>query len=125
MVLEDNPKRINVFNEMFHFHELWVVGEPKEAIELLKQKKWDILFLDHDLYGQIHVPSGPGTGWEVAKFLSKQENLKYNPKEVIIHSHNEKGAKNMQTLLPWAKMKWFGLFAFNGKEVFDLEPNLL
>lgn len=109
---------------MFHFHDLFITGEPSDAIELLKQRNWDMLFLDHDLYGQQNVKSGPGTGWEVAKFLSEQKNLKYNPKEIFIHSHNEKGVKKMMALLPWAKQKWFGAFAFDGKVVFDL-PNTL
>ena len=74
-----------------------------------------MLFLDHDLYGQIHVPSGDGTGWEVAKFI--KDNFRYAPSKVFLHSHNEKGVKNMHDLLPWAKVAYFGLFKFDGENV--------
>ena len=122
LIVEDAEYRIVIFREMFKGHNLVITGEPKEAINLLKTKKWDMLFLDHDLYGQIHVPSGDGTGWEVAKFIA-DTGLKYAPNKVYLHSHNERGVKNMKELLPWAKQKWFGLFSFDGKEIVDIEKS--
>ena len=67
-------------------------------------------FLDHDLNGEIYVPSGPDTGYEVAEWLSKNPNKK--PKKIIIHTCNEKAAPLMLKLLPGSI--WLsGLFSIN------------
>jgi len=49
------------------------------------------------LGGKVYVPSGPGTGYEVAQFLLfEHEN---NTPQIIVHSFNPTGAQNMQELL--------------------------
>lgn len=122
LILEDAEKRIQVFREMFKGHNLHITGEPKEAIDLLKRHQWDMLFLDHDLYGKIHVPSGDGTGWEVAKWLSN--NRTFLPTKVYLHSHNEKGVKEMRNVLPQSKIASFGTFRFNGTDI-ETIPSML
>jgi len=97
LILEDNPKRHKLFREKFGLH-IVIVETTTEAIKLLLEKKWDTLFLDHDLGGQEMVPSGPGTGYEVACWL--EEHPSYMPKQVIVHSFNPDGRKRMLAALP-------------------------
>ena len=44
--------------------------------------------------------SGPGTGFELAKWLS--ENPEYKPESILLHSNNPAGRQNMKSLLPEA-----------------------
>lgn len=97
LILEDSPERQKQFKILEHKHVVVITESTKECIHLLTTCKWDILFLDHDLGGQVHVPSGEETGYEVAKFLS--ENQRLIPKLVILHSLNAGGRKLMKGLL--------------------------
>ena len=101
LILEDNKERIAYFSNLRSEHSVTITEFAHEAIRLLKENKWDILMLDHDLGGQEMVPSGPGTGYEVADFLSKNEHLK--PERIIIHSFNGPGSQNMKAALPEAE----------------------
>jgi hypothetical protein len=74
------------------------IEDSKVCIEYLKNNTYDYLFLDHDLGGQQYVKSGENTGYEVAKFL--EENPHLQPKNIILHSFNEVGRKNMKLALP-------------------------
>jgi hypothetical protein len=61
---------------------------------------YNITCLDHDLGGQVNQSSGLGTGYEVAKWLSEHTDRK--SAQIIIHSFNIPGAKNMLSVLPEA-----------------------
>lgn len=124
VILEDAIYRIEGFEKMFSGHNYVITGRAKSAINLLMSgAKKDMLFLDHDLDGKIHVPSGPGTGWEVCKFLA--ENQHFMPKRVILHSHNEKGVAEMKKVLPNAEIKSYGYFTFDGEKILDLEEKMI
>lgn len=95
LVLEDDRGRWESFTKNMSIgNNLVIVEFAKEAIEQLKNGGWDVLFLDHDLGGQILVESGPGTGYEVACWL--EEHSEMAPEVVIIHSMNVYGARKMQ-----------------------------
>ena len=100
LILEDDLVRQKEFKNNLSKHDITIVDSSKEAIKELKSNKWWILFLDHDLGGQVSVPSGENTGYEVAKFL--EENKEYIPTYVIVHSLNPAGAKNILAALPKA-----------------------
>lgn len=104
-ILEDNKWRIQAFKNKFPDSELIIKQTASEAIELLsKDLNFDILFLDHDLGNQIFMNSEEeNTGYQVAKFLQDKE-IKG---EIIIHSMNYVGAKNIMSLLPKATYKPF------------------
>lgn len=98
LVLEDNPQRHAIFRKNFaDGNHLVIVETAKEAIALLDNERWDFLFLDHDLGGQIMVPSGPDTGYEVALWLEAHVNK--NPDNIIIHSHNIIGSAKMHAAI--------------------------
>ena len=71
-----------------------------EAIEILKKGiDFDLISLDHDLGGEVFCSSElENSGYRVAQFLSDKE-IKG---DIVIHSWNPVGAKNMLNILPKA-----------------------
>ena len=100
LILEDDPKRVKKFNQLLHKHNVVVTDKVDECIKLLKTRRWNALFLDHDLDGKVYVPSGPGTGYEVACWLEKHTDRM--PTRIIVHSYNGAGADKMLQALPRA-----------------------
>jgi CheY-like chemotaxis protein len=98
LILEDDRNRQRIFIERLIGTNAVIVETVEAAIDLLSSQDWDYLFLDHDLGGEQMVPSGPGTGYEVAKWLA--ENPSRQPPNIIIHSYNPAGAQNMHGVLP-------------------------
>ena len=99
LVLEDDHNRARKFKQRF-LERGWsgiFTETAKEAIEHLKTTDFDIVFLDHDLGGEVFVNTdGSNTGSEVARWMAK------NPKKgyVVIHSLNTPAALVMQRLIP-------------------------
>ena len=54
LILEDDDNRILIFKRNYSFcgYELVFVKHSNEAIEQLKNNKFDFIFLDHDLNGK-------------------------------------------------------------------------
>ena len=103
-VLDDSKERLHVFSTKLIGHVLYTAMTASEAISILEQEPpFDNIFLDHDLGDQVMAPSGPGTGYEVAQWLS-QHPEKTTHCDIIIHSFNSDGAKNMASLLPTARI---------------------
>lgn len=101
LVLEDNLERKLQFIERFQEHSFCsdIVETAIDCINRLKTCKYDVVFLDHDLGGQIHVDvNDKNTGSEVARFWDSPENLNKNAL-VIIHSHNSVAAKHMKNII--------------------------
>jgi len=101
LVLDDEEVRLKAFRRKLIGNIVLTVKTADECIKALENSTWDYVFLDHDLGGNILVESGRGTGYEVAEWLSNHPEKK--PKDIIIHSFNAAGAKNMLSLLPEAK----------------------
>jgi len=100
LILDDDLSRHKEFNKRLINHVVKNTSEACETIEALKNELWDYVFLDHDLGEMIHVASGDGTGYEVAKWLSEHPDRQ--PENIIIHSFNTSGARNMKSVLPKA-----------------------
>ena len=98
LVLEDDPVRHIAFKKQLTGSNYVIVETAQEAIDQLREKTWDCLFLDHDLGGRVYEDSGDGTGYEVAEWLS--ERPEKQPGCIIIHSLNPVGADNMHNKLP-------------------------
>ena len=113
LILEDNDERVKQFRKnIAPRHAIIHTDEAKKTIEYLKKTKFDILFLDHDLGNEIYVDTKDiNTGSEVARWLNKHP--EQMPGQVVLHSLNEYGRKNMKALLPeainypfaWEKIK--------------------
>jgi CheY-like chemotaxis protein len=100
LVLDDSKTRLSQFKQKLIGHIVDCAETAKEAIELLEKNEYQQAFLDHDLNGKVHQPSGPCTGYEVAKWISEHGDKK--PLRIVVHSFNIIGAQNMITLLPEA-----------------------
>lgn len=100
LVVEDNPFRIKKFERALIGSVVDYTDNAHEGIIFVKEREYDIIFLDHDLGGREHVSSNDlNTGFQVAKAI------KGTPNEsafIVIHSANPVGAKNMQQQLPQA-----------------------
>jgi len=98
LILEDDPARHKIFKSNLIGTNTVIVTTVDEALQQLTKESWDYLFLDHDLGGTQMTESGPGTGYEVAQWLSvNHENM---PKNVVVHSFNPVGAQNIKNILP-------------------------
>jgi len=100
LVLDDNHRRLNKFRQKFIGHIVECVETAPMAIRYLSETLYDQVYLDHDLDGKVMLESGPGTGWEVAKWLEEHPDRK--PKAIFIHSFNPLGSENMNKVLPEA-----------------------
>jgi len=100
LILDDDKSRLVKFKKKFFNHTTECVETAKAAINKLDAENYDYVFLDHDLGGQVYVPSGDNTGYEVAKWLA--ENPHKQPEVIVIHSFNPVGAENMKRVLPKA-----------------------
>ena len=121
LILEDDHNRHKAFRRNLIGCDVQIVETAPAAIEYLNSVSWDVLFLDHDLGGEVYQESGDGTGYEVACWL--EEHVDKQPKRIIIHSFNAAGAEKMLAALPsaicgpgvWANPDLIGLI----RGVFD------
>jgi len=96
-ILEDSEDRIAVFESLYgEVAELVIARNADEGISMLNGGEFDLVFLDHDLGGEVYVDSSEhNTGFTVAKNLLKRDQHPI----VIIHSWNYHGARNMERAL--------------------------
>jgi CheY-like chemotaxis protein len=104
LFLDDDKERIKKARPLFIGHNLTVVENEKDAVAELDKITFELVSLDHDMAGCQMVPSGPGTGFEVAEFIASLDRAK-QPKYIILHSFNEDGCKNMYKVLESANSK--------------------
>lgn len=94
LFLDDNKYRHKTVKSHLLHDEAYTV---EDAVRLLQEKKYDAVFLDHDLGGEEMVSSDrEDTGMTVAKWMVEN---KYETKLVVVHSCNPGGAANMTSLL--------------------------
>ncbi len=76
--------------------QVWDAQECMDVVRILEHI--DVLFLDHDLGGEVFVDSDqPNTGAEVARQLASDPHPSIDL--IVIHSYNPVGACNMYHLL--------------------------
>jgi len=97
LVLDDSSERLKIFRQNLIGHMVDCVKTAREAIDLLSKVEYEIVFLDHDLGDRVMVASGPGTGYEVAEWLSAHPDKQ--PRMIFIHSFNPAGAQRMKSVL--------------------------
>jgi len=110
LILEDDPQRIQIFHKYLvikyeNEHDVYIVDNVKDAVRYLKNDNaiFNYILLDHDLGGQIYVPSeDPNTGYQVAKYIA--ENKIDENAEIIIHTCNIPASGKMKALLPKAHL---------------------
>lgn len=99
LFLDDDKNRVSRFKEVVPGHEIVFVETPEEANHALERRsRFDIVSLDHDLYGKVYQPSDEKSGFAVCQFLRKMS-ADALPLQVICHSYNEQGVLNMMVEL--------------------------
>ncbi len=97
LVVEDSEERNQHFRQWLQGHEFSIAINAEEGLRLLHAKKYDVIFLDHDLGDRSGVPSDdPNTGYAVAKEIPNSIN---KDAQVIIHSMNPVGSQNILNVL--------------------------
>ena len=95
LIVEDNDTRQDFFRDILSEHDLVFTTTSVEAIELLKQKLFDLIFLDMDL------ADGLGRGLDVVRTLEGTPN--YYP-DVIVHSMNISVAAEAKRVFPGSQL---------------------
>lgn len=101
LILDDCKTRLSTFRRKLIGAVVICTEHAADCIrELETNEQFDLILLDHDLEGKTYVPSGPGTGYEVALWLKNHPEKK--PSKIILHTCNEYGAAKMLEELPEA-----------------------
>lgn len=105
LVLDDNEQRHESFAQRFSRDcDVTHVRTVTEALEALRDKSYDLVYLDHDLedYQQsgMYGSSVELTGLDVARFIARMpEVVGQPPTRVVVHSWNPAGARAMVSTL--------------------------
>lgn len=101
-ILEDDPNRMKIFRRNLIGHPISHADNVHDAKKILSGKKFDYIFLDHDLGGKTYVDSNdPNTGYQLAKWIASKS-IPYQ--RLIVHSLNTVGAQNIQSVIPDAEL---------------------
>ena len=96
-ILEDDERRCEWFAKRFKEDVIDIASEVSEAKELLESRRYDSIFLDHDLmpehYG-AETPDDERTGYAIASFLASRPELQRSA-TIMVHSFNADGAMRM------------------------------
>jgi CheY-like chemotaxis protein len=103
LVLDDMDSRLERFRKVFDNsqHGVAYSKTAAKAIGLITAKKFDFMFLDHDLlpehYGKDHLDPAHDstTGYAVVKHLIDNVEPENWPMQIVIHSLNIKGVNRM------------------------------
>ncbi len=107
-ILEDNAFRMIKFRSELIGHNIDHAETVDAGLVLLKENKYDLIFLDHDLGGEEMVDScEANTGFQLAKFIScvrldGKDFTKNKKTPCVIHSCNPAGSANIGQALPHA-----------------------
>jgi CheY-like chemotaxis protein len=100
-ILEDAQTRIDWFRKTFDFVDYLVITDKiNMALEQIKENKFDLIFLDHDLeevditrescadFDWSQIPNGLEVAEQIKHTINKET-------QVIVHSMNPVGASNI------------------------------
>lgn len=95
LLIDDEPQ-----TKHFHVTIDRIARNYKEAIEALRERRWDLLLLDHDL-GEVQADGKEFSGHSVATWL--EENPRYLPLKVVAVSRNPYGKKVIEMAIESAR----------------------
>ena len=99
LFLDDSEERQEIAQKYFgkYWGDVTWAWTTKQAIQALKQSSYDLVFLDHDLGGEVFVDSKrEDSGMEVVRWIVQN---KPQIDTIVIHSWNLPAAKNMELYL--------------------------
>ena len=119
LILDDNEERVHSVLKRIPFDvEVVVVRDASTCIDAIAGIRLDVLFLDHDLGGEVMVKEDEhgNTGTAVVRFLVDHSKHYPEIKRIVCHSMNEPARKRMVADLlkagyhtwdaPWALWDW-------------------
>ena len=97
-LLDDDRRRHRWFEKRFDGDDLDIAETVDEAKELLKENRYDAIFLDHDLLPEHYESNDHGdfarTGYAVAEWLNENRDIN-RAATIIVHTRNADGAIKM------------------------------
>lgn len=98
LFLDDDEQRQELFRKLVP--QAVIAATAQEAIAALQSATFQVIFLDHDLGGQVYVPSSsPETGMEVVRFLCSKLTEDFGDPDVIVHTMNFPAGQAMMAAL--------------------------
>lgn len=98
LVVEDSYQRQLWFtNVIGSIIPTLITANVSDAIRMVQEVKFDLIFLDHDLDENGLGDSEMNTGYQVAKHIPGTINEKT---EIIVHSMNPVGAQRINSVFP-------------------------
>jgi hypothetical protein len=98
-----------VINDIYHSHH---IPQAKAALD---GERFDWVFLDHDLDGQIGVEPGEHTGLAVAQYIAQMP-PEHRPGRVVVHSYSPEGSQAMMRAFYGARYRRAEASYFGGKD---------
>jgi ActR/RegA family two-component response regulator len=99
LFLDDDQRRKRTFRS--NFPSAKIVSTASETIHQLMTDEYNVVFLDHDLGGEVYVDSDrEDTGMEVVRWIADN---RPNIEKVFIHSCNKDAAAKMHSSLRQAE----------------------
>lgn len=100
LFLDDNEeRRKKAYECLADSYELHIAKTATEAIHLLREHSpYEVVYLDHDLGGEVLSESDEDSGFAVAEYIYALD-INNLPKRVVIHSWNPAGARRIHQLL--------------------------
>lgn len=97
-IFEDDWGRLEWFQEKFKGCQIDYTDDVLEASNLLATNKYDLIFLDHDIFEKMGMK---GTGSHLTLNMVKSEAIieKNGKSDIYIHSLNTNGAMRMEGIL--------------------------
>lgn len=115
-ILEDSKERMETFEKLFKkkYGDNFIIysSDNVEKAKLLfaNHFPYDTIFLDHDLEGKVYVSSkDSNTGYSFASWMKKNYPDRIKKQQIIVHSMNGVGAKNIKNILPNADIVPFNI----------------
>lgn len=97
-ILEDNSDRMMKFRRELMGHTIDHAETVEQGTSMVANNIYDLLFLDHDLGGEVMVDSlKNNTGYRLAEFIASFTPNKNTP--CVVHSCNPGGAANIVNIL--------------------------
>jgi CheY-like chemotaxis protein len=97
-LLDDDERRHRWFERRFEGDELSIAETVEEAKELLLEKPYDAIFLDHDLLPHHYTSNDHDdygrTGYAIAEWLRERSDLQ-RAATIIVHTRNADAAITM------------------------------
>jgi CheY-like chemotaxis protein len=94
-ILEDDALRRDFFKKEWTHCDITFAIDIDEALNKFTPT-YDLILLDHDLGGEIYVPSDNyNTGYQFVKHLCSNYRICPSKHGIVVHSMNEVGSTNM------------------------------